>query len=79
MQVLPIASGKGGVGKSLFATNIAIALAQTGKKVILADLDLGASNLHMILGTGSAKDGIGAFLCNPKIKFKDIIFDTEYK
>lgn len=79
MQVLPIASGKGGVGKSLFATNIAIALAQAGKKVILADLDLGASNLHLILGTGSIKNGIGAFLCNSEIKFKDIVFDTEYK
>jgi len=79
MQVLPIASGKGGVGKSLFATNIAIALAQAEKKVILADLDLGASNLHLILGTGSVKNGIGAFLCNNEIEFKDIIFDTEYK
>ena len=79
MQVLPIASGKGGVGKSLFATNIAIALAQAGKSVILADLDLGASNLHLILGTGSVKDGIGSFLCNPNMNFKDIIFDTEYK
>lgn len=79
MQVLPIASGKGGVGKSLFATNIAIALAQAGKKVILADLDLGASNLHLILGTGSVKDGIGSFLCNSGINFKDIVFETEYK
>ncbi|MCK5153868.1 MAG: P-loop NTPase [Spirochaetales bacterium] len=79
MQVLPIASGKGGVGKSLFATNIAIALAQAEKNVILADLDLGASNLHLILGTGSVKNGIGTFLCNNEIEFKDIIFDTEYK
>ena len=79
MQVLPIASGKGGVGKSLFASNIAIALAQEGKKVVLADLDLGASNLHLILGTGSIKNGIGTFLCNTEINFKDIIFDTEYK
>lgn len=79
MQVLPIASGKGGVGKSLFASNVAIALAQAGKKVILADLDLGASNLHLILGTGSIKNGIGTFLCNIEINFKDIIFDTDYK
>jgi len=79
MQVLPIASGKGGVGKSLFASNISIALAQAGKKVLLADLDLGASNLHLILGTGSIRDGIGTFLSNSDTKFKDIIFDTEYK
>jgi len=79
MQVLPIASGKGGVGKSLFATNVAIALAQAGKNVILADLDLGASNLHLILGMGSIKDGIGSFLCNSDMDFKKIIFNTEYK
>ncbi len=79
MQVLPIASGKGGVGKSLFASNISIALAQAGRKVLLADLDLGASNLHLILGTGSVRDGIGTFLSNSETKFEDIIFDTEYK
>ena len=79
MQVLPIASGKGGVGKSLFASNISIALAQAGKKVLLVDLDLGASNLHLILGTGAVRDGIGTFLSNPKTEFKDIIFDTEYR
>ncbi len=79
MQVLPIASGKGGVGKSLFASNTAIALAKSGKRVILADLDLGASNLHLILGTGSVKDGIGSFLSNQDMKFADIVFETEYK
>ena len=79
MQVLPIASGKGGVGKSLFASNISIALAQAGKKVLLVDLDLGASNLHLILGTGVVRDGIGTFLSNSETKFTDIIFDTEYR
>ncbi len=79
MQVLPIASGKGGVGKSLFASNISIALAQAGKKVLLVDLDLGASNLHLILGTGAVRDGIGTFLSNSETEFKDIIFDTEYR
>ena len=48
MQIIPIASGKGGVGKSLLSANLAIALGQAGKKVILADLDLGASNLHRV-------------------------------
>ncbi len=79
MQVLPIASGKGGVGKSLFASNTAIALAKSGKRVILADLDLGASNLHLILGTGSVKDGVGSFLSNPEMDFADIVFETEYE
>ena len=79
MHVLPVASGKGGVGKSLFASNIAIALAQAGKKVILADLDLGASNLHLILGIGAVKEGIGTFLTNRKIDFESVVIDTDYK
>ena len=37
MQIIPIASGKGGVGKSLLSANLAVALGQAGKKVILAD------------------------------------------
>ena len=51
MKIIPIASGKGGVGKSLLAANLSVALAEAGKKVILTDLDLGASNLHIFLGT----------------------------
>ena len=59
MQIIPVASGKGGVGKSLLSANLAIALGQSGKKVILADLDLGASNLHLVLGVQSPKQGLG--------------------
>ena len=79
MHVLSVASGKGGVGKSLFASNIAIALAQGGKKVILADLDLGASNLHLILGIGAVKEGIGTYLTGNDLDFEDIVIDTDYK
>ncbi len=35
MQVIPIASGKGGVGKTLVAANLAIALGKAGKKLFL--------------------------------------------
>ncbi|MCF7928985.1 MAG: P-loop NTPase [Spirochaetales bacterium] len=78
MRVLPIASGKGGVGKSLLAANLAIALTQQGKSVVLADLDLGGSNLHIILGTPNVKLGIGSFLNNKDLSFDQIIVQTEY-
>ena len=48
MQIIPIASGKGGVGKSLLSANLAIALGQAGKNVLIADLDLGASNREVL-------------------------------
>ncbi len=79
MVILPIASGKGGVGKSLLASNLSIALGQAGKRVVLVDLDLGASNIHLILGMGNVRKGIGTFLNNTEISFDEIILDTEYE
>ena len=78
MHILPIASGKGGVGKSLIAANLSVALAQSGKKVILADLDLGGSNIHTILGFRSIEKGIGTFLSNRRIPFREIVLETDY-
>ena len=71
MRIIPIASGKGGVGKSLVAANLAIALGQAGKTVYLADLDLGGSNLHMILGVRPGREGLGTFLSRPGMKFEE--------
>jgi flagellar biosynthesis protein FlhG len=79
VRIVPIASGKGGVGKSLLAANLAIALSQAGKNVYLADLDLGGSNLHLILGMRGVSTGIGVFLNDRTVKFNDIIIPTEYK
>lgn len=78
MQIIPVASGKGGVGKSLLSANLSIALGQAGKKVVLADLDLGASNLHLVIGQSSPKTGIGTWLAD-KGKFEDIIIPTDYE
>ena len=79
MQILPIASGKGGVGKSLLAANLAIVLAQSGRRVVLADADLGGSNLHLILGQTGITRGIGNFLNNSDVRFEDILIDTEWE
>ena len=79
MQVIAVASGKGGVGKSLLASNMAIGLADNGKKVILADLDLGGSNLHLVIGQKASNTGIGSFINNPRQKIEEIIQETEYQ
>jgi flagellar biosynthesis protein FlhG len=79
MRVIPIASGKGGVGKSLVAANLAVSFAQAGQRVVLADLDLGASNLHLVLGNQAPKNGIGTYLNNIKSNFADVITETDVR
>lgn len=79
MQILAIASGKGGVGKSMIASNLSLALAQANKKVIIVDLDLGGSNLHLSLGQIGLPYGVGTYLDNPTTKIDKIIYETEYE
>ena len=76
MRIIPVASGKGGVGKSLVSANLAVAFAQAGQRVVVADLDLGASNLHLVLGHQAPKKGIGTFLNNTRSNFADVITET---
>ena len=77
MQIIPVASGKGGVGKSLLSANLAVALGKAGKKVVLVDLDLGASNLHLVIGHQSPKAGIGTYL-GGQSSFQELIVPTDY-
>jgi flagellar biosynthesis protein FlhG len=73
---IPIASGKGGVGKSILAANLAVALANAGHSVVAIDLDLGGSNLYSYLGLENIYAGIGDYLISKKGKLIDYIVQT---
>ena len=45
-----VTSGKGGVGKTTLTANLGIALARTGARVVLADIDFGLNNLDVVMG-----------------------------
>lgn len=49
-HVIAISSGKGGVGKSSIAVNVALSLAKSGSKVCLFDADTGLANVNILLG-----------------------------
>ncbi len=56
VQVVAVTGGKGGVGKSNVSVNMAIALAELGKRVVLLDADLGLANLDILLGLSVNKN-----------------------
>ena len=49
-RVITVTSGKGGVGKSSIAVNLAIQMQRQGKRVIILDADFGLANIEVMLG-----------------------------
>ena len=57
VNIIAVGGGKGGIGKSVVCTNLAIGMALSGQKVVLMDTDFGASNLHAMLGINNPAHG----------------------
>lgn len=75
--ILPVAGGKGGIGKTIFSANLGVALAQLGKTTVLIDLDLGSSNLHTCLGIKNRHPGIGSYIYKKADSLQSLIVETE--
>ena len=58
-RMIVVASGKGGVGKTWFSISLAQALARQGRRVLLADADLGLANIDVQLGVQPERDLVG--------------------
>ncbi len=76
--MVPLAGGKGGTGKTLLAVNLGLALARQNANTLIVDLDLGASNLHTLLGLKNTKDGIGRLLVGKGSQVEEVVHSTPW-
>lgn len=76
--VIAIASGKGGVGKSLLAASVSIYFAQLNKQVVLVDTNFGCSNLHTLVGVSEIPSSLHRFLRNEIKRLSDVVSPTSF-
>jgi flagellar biosynthesis protein FlhG len=75
-RIITVTSGKGGVGKTNTAVNMALAYARLGKKVIVMDADLGLANVNVILNI-IPRWNLYHVIRKQKT-MRDILLETEY-
>lgn len=73
-RVIAVTSGKGGVGKTNFTVNLALAMQQEGNKVLIIDADIGMANVDVILGTFSKYNLLD--LLKEDITLEDVLMTT---
>ncbi|WP_297056951.1 MinD/ParA family protein [Thermosulfurimonas sp.] len=76
MRVLAVSSGKGGVGKTNFVANLALALEKKGQHTLIFDADLGLANVDVLLGLAPKRDI--RHVLSGECTLKDIVIRTKY-
>jgi flagellar biosynthesis protein FlhG len=76
VRLIAFASGRGGTGRSLLAANVAVYLAQAGKRVVALDADPAGGPLHHLLGAPRPLRGFGEFLRGKAAGLGELIVDT---
>jgi flagellar biosynthesis protein FlhG len=78
-KLYAIASGKGGVGKTMLISSLGIALASMGDEVILVDADFGGANLHTCLGILEPRFTLFDYFSLQKESLSDVVLSTPVK
>ncbi|TPV94698.1 MAG: MinD/ParA family protein [Myxococcales bacterium FL481] len=76
VQIWAVGGGKGGVGKSIIATDLAVELAQSGQRVVLVDGDLGGANLDTLLGCQRPRRSLADFFSRRVSQLADVAVET---
>ena len=75
-KLIALAAGRGGTGRSLLAANLAVYLAQAGKKVVALDADPAGGPLHQLLDATRPARGFGELLRGKASGLGELITDT---
>ena len=78
-RIWAIGGGKGGTGKSFVAASLGLHLASLDRPVLLVDADLGAPNLHTLLGIKASHPDLGDFLINAVPSLEHAAVETPYR
>lgn len=78
-RIWAIGGGKGGTGKSFIAANLGLHLASLDREVVLIDADLGAPNLHTLLGMKASHPDLGDFLTGAVPSLEAAAVETPYR
>ncbi len=75
-RVISIGGGKGGVGKTFVAANLAVALSRMGKRVVAVDCDLEGANLHTSLGVPTPPKSLADFVAQREDDLGKLLVET---
>jgi flagellar biosynthesis protein FlhG len=76
-RIVAVGGGKGGAGKTMLSANLALALAELGRRVLLVDADLGGANAHTVLGVSPPLVTLSDFISRRR-SLEDVAVTTPF-
>jgi flagellar biosynthesis protein FlhG len=77
-RLIPFGGGKGGVGKTFVAANLATTLAKAGHRVVAVDGDLEGANLHTALGVARPRNSMAEFAAEREEDVRKLLEETPF-
>jgi flagellar biosynthesis protein FlhG len=77
-RLIPFGGGKGGVGKTFVAANLATTLAKAGHRVVAVDGDLEGANLHTALGVPRPRSSVAEYAAERVEDVEKLLEETPF-